>query len=131
RHTSGDPEREVQVGEAVAASHSKRPHTGTGDNALVCLSELEHSCTQHVSLLDREHDASILEEPARYRSQPAPVAQWIEQRFPKPRAHVRFMPGASVHTGSRSLSVPRVSSTADAPVNELNGGASSAWRPRP
>ena len=25
----------------------------------------------------------------------APVAQWIEQRFPKPRAHVRFMPGAS------------------------------------
>src|SRR5262245_19391519 len=24
----------------------------------------------------------------------APVAQWIEQRFPKPRAHVRFMPGA-------------------------------------
>src|SRR4051812_12873246 len=26
--------------------------------------------------------------------QNAPVAQWIEQRFPKPRAHVRFMPGA-------------------------------------
>ena len=24
----------------------------------------------------------------------APVAQWIEQRFPKPRAHVRFVPGA-------------------------------------
>src|SRR5262249_56690285 len=27
-------------------------------------------------------------------SRRAPVAQWIEQRFPKPRAHVRFMPGA-------------------------------------
>src|SRR5690242_7435002 len=26
----------------------------------------------------------------------APVAQWIEQRFPKPRAQVRFLPGASV-----------------------------------
>src|SRR5262245_7683953 len=26
---------------------------------------------------------------------PAPVAQWIEQRFPKPRAQVRFLPGAS------------------------------------
>ena len=31
---------------------------------------------------------------ARYRGARAPVAQWIEQRFPKPRAHVRFMPGA-------------------------------------
>src|SRR5205823_1363672 len=26
----------------------------------------------------------------------APVAQWIEQRFPKPRAQVRFLPGASL-----------------------------------
>ena len=26
----------------------------------------------------------------------APVAQWIEQRFPKPRAQVRFLSGASV-----------------------------------
>jgi hypothetical protein len=26
----------------------------------------------------------------------APVAQWIEQRFPKPRALVRFRPGASL-----------------------------------
>ena len=45
------------------------------------------------------HDASILD---RRRSRNhlqnapknAPVAQWIEQWFPKPRAHVRFMPGA-------------------------------------
>ena len=29
----------------------------------------------------------------------APVAQWIEQRFPKPRAHVRFMPGALASRG--------------------------------
>ena len=36
----------------------------------------------------------------RYPSRRAPVAQWIEQRFPKPRAHVRFMPGASApHCG--------------------------------
>jgi hypothetical protein len=27
-------------------------------------------------------------------SDKAPVAQWIEQRFPKPRAQVRFLPGA-------------------------------------
>jgi hypothetical protein len=27
----------------------------------------------------------------------APVAQWIEQRFPKPRALVRFRPGAPLH----------------------------------
>jgi hypothetical protein len=29
----------------------------------------------------------------RYRGQRAPVAQWIEQRFPKPRAQVRLLPG--------------------------------------
>src|SRR5215210_8561410 len=29
------------------------------------------------------------------RTLSAPVAQWIEQRFPKPRAQVRFRPGAS------------------------------------
>src|SRR5439155_24162743 len=28
----------------------------------------------------------------------APVAQWIEQRFPKPRALVRFRPGALTRT---------------------------------
>src|SRR5207253_3218089 len=31
---------------------------------------------------------------AALRSAEAPVAQWIEQRFPKPRALVRFRPGA-------------------------------------
>jgi hypothetical protein len=29
-----------------------------------------------------------------YAHRGAPVAQWIEQRFPKPRALVRFRPGA-------------------------------------
>ena len=33
----------------------------------------------------------------------APVAQWIEQRFPKPRAHVRFMPGASLCSCAPSI----------------------------
>jgi hypothetical protein len=28
------------------------------------------------------------------RAKSAPVAQWIEQRFPKPRAQVRFLSGA-------------------------------------
>ena len=32
----------------------------------------------------------------------APVAQWIEQRFPKPRAQVRFLPGASVRLNCAS-----------------------------
>src|SRR3954463_2741763 len=30
-----------------------------------------------------------------YHPSGAPVAQWIEQRFPKPRAQVRFLSGAS------------------------------------
>jgi hypothetical protein len=32
---------------------------------------------------------------------PALVAQWIEQRFPKPRAEVRFLPGALTKTPGR------------------------------
>ena len=34
----------------------------------------------------------------RYPAARAPVAQWIEQRFPKPRALVRFRPGALVNS---------------------------------
>ena len=34
--------------------------------------------------------------PATLPSRRAPVAQWIEQWFPKPRAQVRFLPGASI-----------------------------------
>ena len=33
----------------------------------------------------------------------APVAQWIEQRFPKPRALVRFRPGASLDSSENDL----------------------------
>jgi hypothetical protein len=36
----------------------------------------------------------------------APVAQWIEQWFPKPRAHVRFMPGASIDKGFSLIAPP-------------------------
>src|SRR6266566_6485124 len=55
RHTVSDPESEVQVGEAVAASDSERANSSSGDDALVFLRELEHSRTQRVSLFDREH----------------------------------------------------------------------------
>jgi hypothetical protein len=47
-----------------------------------------------------EYGVPLHEIPAN-RQFPAPVAQWIEQRFPKPRAQVRFLPGASF-TGIRS-----------------------------
>jgi hypothetical protein len=33
----------------------------------------------------------------------APVAQWIEQRFPKPRALVRFRPGASLYVAGSTV----------------------------
>src|SRR5215218_5233132 len=55
RHTISDSESEVQVGEAIAVSDSERAHSGSGDDALVFLRELEHSRTQRVSLFDGEH----------------------------------------------------------------------------
>ena len=39
RHVVGDAEREVQVGEAVAAVHRKRAHGGSGNDALILLRE--------------------------------------------------------------------------------------------
>jgi hypothetical protein len=36
-------------------------------------------------------------------SEKAPVAQWIEQRVPNPRAQVRFLPGALKTAGNESL----------------------------
>ncbi len=63
RHTVSDPESEVQVGEAVTAAVSERAHSGSGDDALVFLRELEHSRTQRVSLFDREHSSAILAPP--------------------------------------------------------------------
>ena len=43
------------------------------------------------------HPATASRAPAepRYPDPRAPVAQWREQRFPKPRAQVRFLPGAN------------------------------------
>ena len=55
RNAVGDPEREVQVGEAIAASDRQRAHSCPRDDALVLVGKLEHPRTQRVSLLDREH----------------------------------------------------------------------------
>jgi hypothetical protein len=56
RHTVGDSECEVQVGEAVASSNGERAHRSSGNDPLVLVGELEHPRTQRVSLLDREHE---------------------------------------------------------------------------
>ena len=53
----------------------------------------DRSALGHVQSLTLPRPRSRRE--AALRLPRAPVAQWIEQRFPKPRAHVRFMPGAS------------------------------------
>jgi hypothetical protein len=37
------------------------------------------------------------------QAEKAPVAQWIEQRFPKPRALVRFRPGATLAHKPKAL----------------------------
>src|SRR5581483_3187083 len=50
----------------------------------------------------------------RYPVPAAPVAQWIEQRFPKPRAQVRFLPGASA-ADPRGLGRPRDQASQAAP----------------
>jgi len=44
----------------------------------------------------------------RFSSGSRQAANRLDQWFPKPRAHVRFMPGASAHTGFRLLAPPRV-----------------------
>ena len=70
-------------------------------------------------------DASIqwIDQPSAetaWLSHPPPVAQWIEQRFPKPRAQVRFLSGAS-------CGAPMA--TAHAPVAaERTGGLCTARR---
>ena len=45
-------------------------------------------------LRPRRHPKGRVPFPAPLPSRRAPVAQWIEQWFPKPRAQVRFLPGA-------------------------------------
>jgi hypothetical protein len=68
----------------------------------------------------------------RLRCLPAPVAQWIEQRFPKPRALVRFRPGAS-HCSGRNRPTRRdftrwrsLLSSARDPSRSLFAGATGA-----
>src|SRR5579862_6180788 len=64
----------------------------------------------------------------RYSRRPdAPVAQWIEQRFPKPRAQVRFLPGASSRPARGSAARLNQQATGAAP---LPGAASPASRSR-
>ena len=63
RHTVGDPESEVQVGEAVAGSDSEGAHSCSSDDALVFLCELEHSRAQRVPLFDGNHGSAILAPP--------------------------------------------------------------------
>src|SRR3954447_25396952 len=53
---------------------------------------LERSRWQLVTVVPRLDRATRSVEPR------APVAQWIEQRFPKPRAQVRFLSGALLRT---------------------------------
>src|SRR5919197_1309705 len=54
---------------------------------------------------------------------PALVAQWIEQRFPKPRAEVRFLPGA-LTPGGTDCEVP-------APLSHGGSGTCVPRVPRP
>ena len=61
--TVSDPEGEIQVREAIAASDSERAHGGSGDDALVFLRELEHSRAQRVPLFDGKHSSAILVRP--------------------------------------------------------------------
>jgi hypothetical protein len=71
----------------------------------------------------------------------APVAQWIEQRFPKPRAQVRFLPGAlsdkplaTAIQGKMSLSSGpwlQVSSTSGLPPTDDPGAAEPFGKQRP
>jgi hypothetical protein len=55
RDVAGDAEREVQVGEAIAAAHSERPHHGPGYDPAVLLREPQHALAEGISLLDGEH----------------------------------------------------------------------------
>jgi hypothetical protein len=61
----------------------------------------------------------------RYSAARAPVAQWIEQRFPKPRALVRFRPGALARARFRSGIAPVASSGLKFPSTD---GLPDGWR---
>ena len=59
RHVVGDPEGEVQVGEAVAAVHSERAHGSSGNDALILLREPKQTLAESIPLLNGEHEARV------------------------------------------------------------------------
>jgi len=58
------------------------------------------------SATERDHHPATYHELPKM-GQPAPVAQWIEHRFPKPCAQVRFLPGAPSDTGQPDGAIRR------------------------
>ena len=58
RHVVSDAEREVQVGEAVAAVvDGERAHGRSSDDALVLLREPQQMLAKSIPLLNGEHEA--------------------------------------------------------------------------
>jgi hypothetical protein len=55
RRTIRDPEREVQIGEAVPIVHRERSHRSSGDHAGVLLGQAQHAIAELVPLLNAEH----------------------------------------------------------------------------
>ena len=51
----GYGERQVYVGEAIAAVHSERAHDGSGYDADIGLSEPQHALAESIPLLDGKH----------------------------------------------------------------------------
>jgi len=51
-----DTEREVQVGEAVAALNGERAYDGSSDDALIFLREPQQMLPKSIPLLNREHE---------------------------------------------------------------------------
>jgi hypothetical protein len=57
RHVVGDPEGEVQVGEAVAAVDGERANGGSGNHVLILLREPKQVLAKSLALLNGEHEA--------------------------------------------------------------------------
>jgi hypothetical protein len=56
RHLVGDPEREVQVREPVAAIDGERAYGGSGEDALILLRTSQHVIAESIPLLNGEHE---------------------------------------------------------------------------
>jgi DNA-binding CsgD family transcriptional regulator len=82
-----------------------------------------HSVVPHCTLLRRSAEVTVIDLRRGEAQWPsAPVAQWIEQRFPKPRAQVRFLPGALLPARTRFPNGRRVT----AATTSMGGVASDA-----